>query len=143
MAVVEYSVKDAVGLITINRPKALNALNSEVLTALEEVFDTQSRGVRPAPFCCAFFMRFTAVSSRSFSTGRDKKYLPVTVPSGLMAEHTQAWLRPRSTARMVWSCTGVSFRPQVSSKAKSRNHSFPRFRRLGTHSYLPAQWRRI
>ena len=39
MAVVEYSVKDAVGLITINRPKALNALNSEVLTALEEVFD--------------------------------------------------------------------------------------------------------
>ena len=39
MAVVEYSVKDAVGLITINSPKALNALNSEVLTALEEVFD--------------------------------------------------------------------------------------------------------
>ena len=39
MAVVEYSVKDAVGLITINRPKAMNALNSEVLTALEEVFD--------------------------------------------------------------------------------------------------------
>ena len=41
MAVVEYSVKDAVGLITINRPKALNALNSEVLTALEEVFDNR------------------------------------------------------------------------------------------------------
>ena len=45
MAVVEYSVKDAVGLITINRPKALNALNSEVLTALEEIFDNVDQDV--------------------------------------------------------------------------------------------------
>jgi enoyl-CoA hydratase len=39
MGFVDYEVEGAVGLITINRPKALNALNSEVLDDLEKVFD--------------------------------------------------------------------------------------------------------
>ena len=40
MGYVDYEVKDAVGIVTINRPKALNALNSEVLDDLSNVFDS-------------------------------------------------------------------------------------------------------
>ena len=39
MGFVDYEVEGAVGIITINRPKALNALNEEVLKDLEAVFD--------------------------------------------------------------------------------------------------------
>ena len=35
MQFVKYEVQDAVGIITIDRPKALNALNTEVLTELD------------------------------------------------------------------------------------------------------------
>ena len=38
MEFVLYEVKGAVGIITINRPQALNALNSQVLEELDEVF---------------------------------------------------------------------------------------------------------
>ena len=38
MEFVLYEVKGAVGVITINRPQALNALNSQVLDELDEVF---------------------------------------------------------------------------------------------------------
>ena len=40
MEFVLYEVKDAVGIITINRPQALNALNSQVLDELNEAFDS-------------------------------------------------------------------------------------------------------
>ena len=40
MGYVDYEVKAAVGIVTINRPKALNALNSEVLDDLSNVFDS-------------------------------------------------------------------------------------------------------
>ena len=39
MGFVDYEVDGAVGIITINRPKALNALNEDVLNDLEQVFD--------------------------------------------------------------------------------------------------------
>ena len=39
MGFVDYEVEGAVGVITINRPKALNALNSAVLDDLEAVLD--------------------------------------------------------------------------------------------------------
>ena len=39
MGFVDYAVEGAVGVITINRPKALNALNSAVLDDLEAVLD--------------------------------------------------------------------------------------------------------
>ncbi len=39
MGYVDYEVKGAVGIITIDRPQALNALNSEVLDNLNEVID--------------------------------------------------------------------------------------------------------
>ena len=39
MGFIDYEVEGAVGIITINRPKALNALNEEVLNDLEKTFD--------------------------------------------------------------------------------------------------------
>lgn len=39
MEFITYEVEGAVGVITINRPKALNALNSQVLAELDETFD--------------------------------------------------------------------------------------------------------
>ncbi|MFQ7473955.1 MAG: enoyl-CoA hydratase-related protein, partial [Anaerovoracaceae bacterium] len=33
-----FDVKDGIGYVTMNRPKALNALNTEVLTELDDVF---------------------------------------------------------------------------------------------------------
>ena len=38
MGFIDYEVDGQVGIITINRPKALNALNTEVLTELDDVF---------------------------------------------------------------------------------------------------------
>ncbi|MCR5201974.1 MAG: enoyl-CoA hydratase/isomerase family protein [Lachnospiraceae bacterium] len=40
MEFVTYEVEGAVGVVTINRPKALNALNSQVLDELNEAFDS-------------------------------------------------------------------------------------------------------
>lgn len=39
MGYVDYEQEGHVGIVTINRPKALNALNEEVLKDLETVFD--------------------------------------------------------------------------------------------------------
>ena len=39
MGFIDYEVEGAVGIITINRPKALNALNEDVLNDLEAAFD--------------------------------------------------------------------------------------------------------
>lgn len=38
MEFVTYEAEGAVGIITINRPKALNALNSQVLEELDATF---------------------------------------------------------------------------------------------------------
>ena len=40
MALVELEVKGQIGILTINRPEALNALNGDVLKALDETLDT-------------------------------------------------------------------------------------------------------
>ena len=39
MGFIDYEVDGQVGIITINRPKALNALNSEVLKDLDATID--------------------------------------------------------------------------------------------------------
>ena len=36
---INYEVKDSIGILTINREKALNAINNQVLSDLDKVLD--------------------------------------------------------------------------------------------------------
>lgn len=64
MGYVDYEVKGAVGIVTINRPKALNALNSEVLDDLSSVFD----GIDLETVRCVVL---TGAGDKSFVAGAD------------------------------------------------------------------------
>lgn len=64
MALVNYEAKDAVGIITINRPEALNALNSSVLDELSAVLD----GVNQNVIRCLIL---TGAGEKSFVAGAD------------------------------------------------------------------------
>ena len=64
MAFVKYEVEGAVGVITIDREKALNALNSEVLGDLEAVID----GVDLETVRC---LVLTGAGQKSFVAGAD------------------------------------------------------------------------
>ena len=64
MAFVTYKEKGYVGVVTINRPKALNALNSEVLEALDAVFsDIDTDQIRA--------VILTGAGEKSFVAGAD------------------------------------------------------------------------
>lgn len=64
MGFVDYEVEGAVALITINKPKALNALNSEVLADIEAVID----GIDLDTVRCAII---TGAGDKSFVAGAD------------------------------------------------------------------------
>ncbi|MBR1893494.1 MAG: enoyl-CoA hydratase/isomerase family protein [Lachnospiraceae bacterium] len=64
MGFVDYEVKDKIAIITINRPKALNALNSEVLDDLNAVLD----GVDLEAVRCLIL---TGAGDKSFVAGAD------------------------------------------------------------------------
>lgn len=64
MEFVTYEVQDRVGIITINREKALNALNSRVLEELNEAFD----GVDQNEIRCLIL---TGAGEKSFVAGAD------------------------------------------------------------------------
>ena len=64
MEFVTYETKDRVGIITINREKALNALNSQVLEELNEAFD----GVDLNEIRCIVL---TGAGEKSFVAGAD------------------------------------------------------------------------
>ena len=64
MGFVDYSVDGQVGVITINRPKALNALNSDVLADLSAVLD----GVDLDEIRC---LVLTGAGEKSFVAGAD------------------------------------------------------------------------
>ncbi len=64
MALVNYEVKEAIGIITINRPEALNALNSSVLDELNAVLD----GVDQQTIRCLIL---TGAGEKSFVAGAD------------------------------------------------------------------------
>ena len=40
MAFVEFTAKEQIGILTINRPNALNALNDQVISELDKVLDS-------------------------------------------------------------------------------------------------------
>ena len=64
MGFVDYEVKGNIAIITINREKALNALNSEVLDDLEKIFD----GVDTNAVRCLIL---TGAGQKSFVAGAD------------------------------------------------------------------------
>ncbi|MDD5940107.1 MAG: enoyl-CoA hydratase-related protein [Lachnospiraceae bacterium] len=64
MGFVDYEVEGAVGLVTINRPKALNALNSAVLDDLKAVIE----GVDTKTVRCLII---TGAGDKSFVAGAD------------------------------------------------------------------------
>lgn len=64
MEFITYETKDMVGIITINRPKALNALNSQVLDELNETIDS----VDQSEIRCLIL---TGAGEKSFVAGAD------------------------------------------------------------------------
>ena len=64
MEFITYEVEDKVGIITINRPKALNALNSQVLDELDATLD----GVDLDVIRCLIL---TGAGEKSFVAGAD------------------------------------------------------------------------
>jgi enoyl-CoA hydratase len=64
MELIQYEQQEAVGIITINRPKALNALNSQVLDELDEVLDSVDLSTVRA-------LVITGAGEKSFVAGAD------------------------------------------------------------------------
>ena len=64
MGFIDYEVDGAVGIITINRPKALNALNEDVLNELEQAFDAVDLSVVRC-------LILTGAGEKSFVAGAD------------------------------------------------------------------------
>ena len=64
MEFVTYEVEGAVGIITINRPKALNALNSAVLEELNQTLDAVDKN----EIRCLIL---TGAGEKSFVAGAD------------------------------------------------------------------------
>ena len=67
MGYVDYEQEGYVGIVTINRPKALNALNEEVLKDLEAVFDSIDQDTVRAVI-------LTGAGEKSFVAGRYRGY---------------------------------------------------------------------
>lgn len=81
MEFVSYEVRDKVGIVTINRPKALNALNSQVLKELKETFESiDQKAIR-----CVIL---TGGGTKSFVAGAD-----IGEMSGLSKSEGQTWGR--------------------------------------------------
>ena len=64
MGFVNYEAQGAVGLVTINRPEALNALNPQVLADLKAVFE----GIDQNAIRCVVV---TGAGEKSFVAGAD------------------------------------------------------------------------
>ena len=79
MAFVLYEVKDSVAVITINRPEALNALNSAVLDELNAVIDGIDVNVVRA-------VVLTGAGEKSFVAGADIGEMMVAGRDGLHRE---------------------------------------------------------
>jgi enoyl-CoA hydratase len=67
MSLINFSVNNYVGLVTINRPEVLNCLNYETLEALEQIVGS----IRSQKLIRAVI--FTGAGTRAFSTGADLK----------------------------------------------------------------------
>ena len=68
MGLVEYSVKERVGYITLNRPEKRNALNQELVDAIQEAFERASKDD-------AVKVVVLRANGESFCAGADLAYL--------------------------------------------------------------------
>lgn len=72
METIQFEQQGAIGILKINRPKALNALNNQMLTELEEFFDSFPKGIR----CLVL----TGEGDKAFVAGADIKEMEVNDP---------------------------------------------------------------
>ena len=82
MGFIDYEVDGQVGIITINRPKALNALNSEVLKEIEATFDAIDLDATRA-------VVLTGAGDKSFVAGADIGEIPYS------SYRSSQWIRFR------------------------------------------------
>lgn len=87
--VVESSHESKIGIITINRPRQFNALNTEVLNAINSVLDKwESRDAVQAVI-------FTGAGDKAFAAGADIKELSQLSPWQVVNEYPMAELYKR------------------------------------------------
>lgn len=79
MEFVNYRQQDAVGIITIDRKEALNALNTQVMNELEEAFEA-------IPLESVRCVILTGAGSKSFVAGAD-----ISLMRALSKEEGEAW----------------------------------------------------
>lgn len=87
--VVEYSHESGIGIITINRPRQFNALNTEVLNAINSVLEKWES-------CDAVqAVIFTGAGDKAFAAGADIKELSQLSPWQVVNEYPMAELYNR------------------------------------------------
>jgi enoyl-CoA hydratase len=89
------SIEDAVGLIQLNRPKVLNALNSQVMTELGHAFAEfeSNEAIR----CIVIYG-----SERAFSAGADIDQMKSATPVDMLKrDWIAAWDKPRKMTKPV------------------------------------------
>ena len=89
------TIEDAVGLIQLNRPKVMNALNSKVMTELGQAFDEFE--ANDAVRCIVIYG-----SERAFSAGADIDAMKSATPVEMLRGNWVAqWDRPRKLPKPV------------------------------------------
>ncbi|TVU57772.1 enoyl-CoA hydratase/isomerase family protein [Corynebacterium aurimucosum] len=87
--VVESSHESGIGIITINRPRQFNALNTEVLNAINSVLDKWESCVAVQAVI------FTGAGDKAFAAGADIKELSQLSPWQVVNEYPMAELYKR------------------------------------------------
>ncbi len=89
------TIEDAVGLLQLNRPKVMNALNSQVMTELGQAFDEFE--ANDAVRCVVLYG-----SARAFSAGADIDAMKNATPVEMLKGNwVAAWDRPRKMIKPV------------------------------------------
>ncbi|MBM3130375.1 MAG: enoyl-CoA hydratase [Chloroflexi bacterium] len=89
------TIEDAVGLIQLNRPKVMNALNAQVMTELGQAFDEFE--TNDAVRCVVIHG-----NERAFSAGADIDAMKTATPVEMLKGNWVAqWDRPRKFAKPV------------------------------------------
>ena len=94
MSNVLFEVKDHVGIITINRPNALNALNQDVMKELDAIVKEADANDD------VYVMIITGAGEKSFVAGADIGFM-----SNMTSAEGKAWgLEGNRVCRCQWFC---------------------------------------